>query len=1147
MSYLYLNKLDDSNLDKNINSFSAKNLTIKTEPFFSDGYKDNNSNKNKKNIAKFILGKKLGQGTFATVRLATHIETKEIVAIKILDKQKLEENVKKRLDKEIKILKQVRHRNIVHLYNVVYTNKEIYLIMEYVRGKELFTYINERKRLGEIESCHFYQQIISGLEYLEKLKIVHRDIKPENIIIEGNKNIKIIDFGLSNIYPENNILFSSCGSPCYAPPEMIMGKKYTGSGVDIWSSGIVLYGMLCGYLPFTDPDESKLYKKIISGKLSFPHYLSENAKDLLNKILEKDPQKRITIKKIKKHPWFNLINPKIKNNLIFLPNELITPIDLDIIDTMVSNYGYNEAEVKIDLIKNKHNYNTTTYYLLLDAKTKKGEKSIGDMKSKEYFTYVNNPCNFFSHYNYDMNKVIKERVYKNLNEREINNKLNINKKVNSYKIIHKNLSLKKTNKVLIRKNIKKEKLGETFIKTDINSNINIINNKDIDITKNIASIDFTDIDIDNKEEYICDNDYSINIFNINYKNNEKKSNNNSALKKKIRKRNLSQFKKNKYNKLIANTTYFQRPKRSKYESLEKNKNESINKNKIEIKQNMNLLNDNNDIKEKIKKQNMLNNFKLIKKNSKNKKNNNSISNLKMNGYKKKNGINKSQENKEIFDLKNDINESDNKSYLLYKKSSGTIKVNNLNNEKKILSKKLINKKTEPINNNIKSNNNHLETNSFMNKSQFGAKRSKNVFPMISLKKNPNKSINNQTYQKQEKISKNNENEDKEDYKRNTTKKNVKLNSFKKNSSNISLKKNKKNNISPKNIFKKKLYVKLIKPNENYLTNEKKNKKQNYNIESLKNNNLDINKTNYININKSNNDSSNNNSEEINKLKNNNDDFDKIREEQKYKKLKTIDLKIKNLTRNKYKDNKNDKDRIRAESVKERNLVIEKIQKKNTKKNVQNIENRNKLNEFNSKSKFNKIKINKRMNTNNNNIKYLKKRNKYLNTDYELEKNNYFDLNTISNNNANTFNNIIDISVNIENEKEFSLFRKKNSFNEIKKNYNTCKNIINNKNKKDNINKVDVYLPFDLKTIFISNNNLNEINIILERFLKMNNVKFIKQKNKYNCFHKDNKFEIYVNVIDECNSLFNLNISIKNSLNKYIQDLINNIMFNIIEN
>ena len=128
MSYLYLNKLDDSNLDKNINSFSAKNLTIKTEPFFSDGYKDNNSNKNKKNIAKFILGKKLGQGTFATVRLATHIETKEIVAIKILDKQKLEENVKKRLDKEIKILKQVRHRNIVHLYNVVYTHKEIFLL-----------------------------------------------------------------------------------------------------------------------------------------------------------------------------------------------------------------------------------------------------------------------------------------------------------------------------------------------------------------------------------------------------------------------------------------------------------------------------------------------------------------------------------------------------------------------------------------------------------------------------------------------------------------------------------------------------------------------------------------------------------------------------------------------------------------------------------------------------------------------------------------------------------------------------------------------------------------------------------------------------------------------------------------------------------
>ena len=142
MSNIFINESSEPNFEKNIFSFSAKDLTIKIDPFFTDGNKKDVSNRNK---TKFILGKKLGQGTFATVRLATHIETKEIVAIKILDKLKLKDSVKKRFVKEIKILKQVKHRNIVHLYNVISTKKEIYLVMEYVKGKELFSYINEKK------------------------------------------------------------------------------------------------------------------------------------------------------------------------------------------------------------------------------------------------------------------------------------------------------------------------------------------------------------------------------------------------------------------------------------------------------------------------------------------------------------------------------------------------------------------------------------------------------------------------------------------------------------------------------------------------------------------------------------------------------------------------------------------------------------------------------------------------------------------------------------------------------------------------------------------------------------------------------------------------------------------------------------------
>ena len=148
--------------------------------------------------------------------------------------------------------------------------------MEYIQGKELFDYIVSKKRLSEIEACNFYQQIISGIEYLGKIRVVHRDLKPENLLLDNKKNIKIVDFGLSNIYQNNELLKTACGSPCYASPEMINGELYEGLGADIWSSGIVLYAMLCGYLPFEDADNEMLYKKITNGKFKTPKFLSEN-------------------------------------------------------------------------------------------------------------------------------------------------------------------------------------------------------------------------------------------------------------------------------------------------------------------------------------------------------------------------------------------------------------------------------------------------------------------------------------------------------------------------------------------------------------------------------------------------------------------------------------------------------------------------------------------------------------------------------------------------------------------------------------------------------------------------------------------------------------------------------------------------------
>ena len=404
-------------------SYSFTNPLYNSHPNYND-----NPVINRKYIGQFILGEKLGQGTFGIVVLAKHQITGEKVAIKILDKEKIiQEADKTRIEREIKILKNLRHNNIVHLYDIKETSNSLYIIMEYIQGKELFDYIVSKKRLSEIEACNFYQQIISGIEYLGKIRVVHRDIKPENLLLDNKNKIKIVDFGLSNIYPNNELLQTACGSPCYAAPEMINGELYKGLGADIWSSGIVLYAMLCGYLPFEDGDNEILYKKITDGKFKTPKYLSENCKDILHKILNVDPKKRYTIKQIKKHPWFNLINPRINLSEGLLLNVYIVPIDEKIVEEMATKYKFNEDIVRANLISNKHNHTTTTYYLLLMKKIREGKKSVADLKSKEFSNYISNPVNLLSTYGNDLNMIIQIR-------NSLKNKDNINNNLfNNYK------------------------------------------------------------------------------------------------------------------------------------------------------------------------------------------------------------------------------------------------------------------------------------------------------------------------------------------------------------------------------------------------------------------------------------------------------------------------------------------------------------------------------------------------------------------------------------------------------------------------------------------------------------------------------------------------------------------------------------------
>jgi len=239
------------------------------------------------------------------VKLATHVVTGHKVAVKILNKAKIKQlGMEEKVQREINILHLCTHPHIIRLYEVIDTPTDIFLVNEYVSGGELFDYIVSKGRLSADEARNFFHQIVSGVEYCHFQKIVHRDLKPENLLLDANLNIKIADFGLSNLMRDGDFLRTSCGSPNYAAPEVISGHLYAGPEVDVWSCGVILYALLCGSLPFDDESIPNLFKKIKSGMYSLPSHLSQLARNLIPRMLEVDPMKRITIPEIRQHPWF---------------------------------------------------------------------------------------------------------------------------------------------------------------------------------------------------------------------------------------------------------------------------------------------------------------------------------------------------------------------------------------------------------------------------------------------------------------------------------------------------------------------------------------------------------------------------------------------------------------------------------------------------------------------------------------------------------------------------------------------------------------------------------------------------------------------------------------------------------------------------
>ena len=344
-------------------------------------------------IGNYLIKKTLGQGTFGKVKLGIYLPTQEKVAIKILEKDRIiEKDDEIRVKREFDMLALFNHPNVILVAEIFESSDSYYSVMEYCEGGELFNYIVKNRRLSEEEAAFFYYQLINGLEYIHSLGIVHRDLKPENLLLTSEHLLKIIDFGLSNYFKngQKNLLSTPCGSPCYASPEMVGGKKYNGFKIDIWSSGIILYAMLCGYLPFEDKDNDVLFEKILECKLIFPKHITNIAKDLMEKILVTDPDIRINIPDIKKHPFY------LKGKDLFEQEFSVYQITRDVNDktSFVENIDLNK------ILDNP---------LLIETNKDKNEEKIDN----------------------------KENIDININEDKLNEQININKKKEEEEKINK--------------------------------------------------------------------------------------------------------------------------------------------------------------------------------------------------------------------------------------------------------------------------------------------------------------------------------------------------------------------------------------------------------------------------------------------------------------------------------------------------------------------------------------------------------------------------------------------------------------------------------------------------------------------------------------------------------------------------------------
>ncbi|KAK0148329.1 Maternal embryonic leucine zipper kinase [Merluccius polli] len=311
----------------------------------------------------------IGAGGFAKVKLGRHLLTGEKVAIKIMDKKELGEDLP-RVKVEIEAMKNLSHQHVCRLYHVIETTSKIFIVLEYCPGGELFDYIIAKDRLSEEETRVFFRQIVSALAYVHSQGYAHRDLKPENLLIDENHNLKLIDFGLC-AKPKGGLgseLMTCCGSPAYAAPELIQGKSYIGSEADVWSMGVLLFALLCGYLPFDDDNCMVLYRKITRGDYDNPAWLSTGSVLLLNQMMQVEPKRRVTVRHLLDHPW---VLKDFNSPVEWHSKQPLGHIDEDCITEMAVGLK-RSRESTTRLVKEWRYDQTTATYLLLLAKKRRG-------------------------------------------------------------------------------------------------------------------------------------------------------------------------------------------------------------------------------------------------------------------------------------------------------------------------------------------------------------------------------------------------------------------------------------------------------------------------------------------------------------------------------------------------------------------------------------------------------------------------------------------------------------------------------------------------------------------------------------------------------------------------------------------------------